>query len=103
MAKQALQPWHLLLTIMTGIVNREQQRAIDYLRTENQFLREKIGKKRIILDDDQRKRLAVKGKVLGRKALDNMATIVTPDTIMRWHRKLVVAKWDYTSRRKSLG
>jgi len=96
MANPVLQPWHLLLTIMAGIVNREQQRAIDYLRTENQVLREKIGKKRIILDDDQRKRLAVKGKVLGRKALENIATIVTPDTIMRWHRMPVAAKWDYT-------
>jgi hypothetical protein len=45
MAKPILQPWHLLLTILAGIVNREQQRAIDYLRTENQVLREKIGKK----------------------------------------------------------
>jgi putative transposase len=69
MAKPILQPWHLLLTILAGIVNREQQRAIDYLRTENQVLREKIGKKRIILDDDQRRRLAVKGKVLGRTGL----------------------------------
>ena len=103
MAKPILQPWHLLLTILAGIVNREQQRAIDYLRTENQVLREKIGKKRIILDDDQRRRLAVKGKVLGRKALDNIATIVTPDTIMRWHRMLVAAKWDYSSRRQSAG
>jgi hypothetical protein len=103
MAKPILQPWHLLLTILAGIVNREQQRAIDYLRTENQVLREKIGKKKIILDDDQRRRLAVKGKVLGRKALDNIATIVTPDNIMRWHRMLVAAKWDYSSRRQSAG
>ena len=61
MANHVLQPRHLLLTILAGMVNREQQRAIDYLRTENQVLREKIGKKRIILNDDQRKRLAVKG------------------------------------------
>jgi hypothetical protein len=59
MANHVLQPWHLLLTILAGIVNREQQRAIDYLRTENQVLREKIGKKRILLDDDQRRRLSV--------------------------------------------
>ena len=85
------------------MVNREQQRAIDYLRTENQVLREKIGKKRIMLNDDQRRRLAVKGKLLGRKALEDIATIVTPDTIMRWHRKLVAAKWDYSHRRKTLG
>jgi len=50
-------------------------------------LREKLGKKRIMLNNDQRRRLAVQDKYLGRKALDGIATIVTPDTIMRWHRQ----------------
>ena len=45
-----------------------------------------VAEKRILLDDDQRCRLAVKGKVLGRKALRDITTIVTPDTILRWHR-----------------
>jgi peptidase E len=63
------QPWHLLVTILAGVVNQEQQRVIEYLRTENQVLREKLGKKRILLNDDQRRRLAVKGKLLGRKML----------------------------------
>ena len=103
MKNTTLHPWHLMVAILAGIVNREQQRTIDYLRTENQILREKIGKKRIMLNDDQRRRLAVKGKYLGRKALSNIATIVTPDTIMRWHRTLVAAKWDTTDRRKSPG
>ena len=103
MANVILQPWHLFVTIMAGMVNREQQQAIEYLRTENQVLREKLGKKRIMLNDDQRRRLAVKGKILGRKALESIATIVTPDTIMRWHRTLVAAKWDYSERRKAVG
>lgn len=103
MTNTILQPWHLLVTIMAGMVNREQQQTIEYLRTENQVLREKIGKKRIMLNDDQRRRLAVKGKILGRKALENIATIVTPDTILRWHRQLIAAKWDYSKRRKSVG
>ena len=51
-----------------GMVNREQQRIIEYLRTENQILREKLGKKRILLNDDLRRRLAAKGKILGRNA-----------------------------------
>jgi hypothetical protein len=50
-------------------VNRKQQDVIDYLKTENEVLREKLGKKRILLTNDQRRRLAIKGKVLGRKAL----------------------------------
>ena len=103
MGNHILQSWHLMVTVLASLVNREQQKTIEYLRTENQVLREKIGKKRIMLNDDQRRRLAVKGKALGRKALEDIATIVTPDTIMRWHRKLVAAKWDYSDRRKTLG
>ena len=92
--------WQLFLFILVGWVHRQQQQAIEYLRTENQVLKEKIGKKRILLNDNQRRRLAVKGKVLGRKALQQVATIVTPDTILRWHRTLVAKKWDYSNRRK---
>jgi transposase InsO family protein len=66
-------------------------------------LKEKLGKKRILLTDDQRRRLAVKGKILGRKALRELTTIVTPDTILRWHRQLVAKKWDYSEKRKSVG
>ena len=98
-----LQPWQILLFTFAGWVNRQQQQAIEYLRTENQILKEKLGKKRILLNDNQRRRLAVKGKVLGRKALQQVATIVTPDTILRWHRQLVAMKWDFSKRRKSVG
>ncbi len=45
----------------------------------------------------------VKGKVLGRKALSELTTIVTPDTILRWHRQLVAQKWDYSDRKKKPG
>lgn len=67
---------------------------------ENHVLREKLGKTRRLLTDDQRRRLAVKGKELGRKGLDGVATLVTPDTILRWHRELVAKKWDYSCRRR---
>jgi transposase len=103
MSTFVLQPWHLLITVLAGVMNQEQQRVIDYLRTENHVLKEKIGKKRILLTDDQRRRLAVKGKLLGRKMLFNVATVVTPDTILKWHRQLVAAKWDYSQRRKESG
>jgi putative transposase len=55
-------------------------------------LREKLVKKRILLNDGQRRWLAVKGKVLGRKLLRWLGTIVTPDTILRWYRELVAKK-----------
>ena len=95
-----LHPWQLLLVILAGWLNREQQAVVEYLRTDNQILKEIHGKKRILLNDDQRRRLAVKGKLLGRKGLQQIATIVTPDTILRWHRQLVAAKWDYNDRSK---
>jgi hypothetical protein len=75
-----LQPWQLFFLIVAGWINRQQQQVIEYLRTENQVLREKLGKRRILLDDDQRRRLAVKGKILGRKLLAQVGTLVTPDT-----------------------
>ena len=59
------------------------------------MLKEKLGKKRILLSNDQRRRLAVKGKVLGRKRLEQIGTLFTPDTILRWHRFLVARKWDH--------
>lgn len=96
-----LQPWQLYLVILAGWINRQQQEVIEYLRTENQVLKEKFGKKRIMLSDDQRRRLAVKGKILGRKRLEEVGTLFTPDTILRWHRQLVALKWDYSDRRKA--
>ena len=95
-----LQPWLVLFAGFSGWVNRQQQQVIDFLLTENQVWREKFGKRRILLTDDQRRRLAVKGKVLGRKLLEEVATLVTPDTILRWHRLLVAKKWDYSQRRR---
>jgi putative transposase len=75
-----LQPWQLLLAILAGWSNRQQQEIIEYLRTENQILKEKLGNRWILLTDDQRRRLACKGKVLGRKVLESVGTLFTPDT-----------------------
>jgi len=101
--KAQFQPWQLLLLVLAGWINRRQQDAIEYLLTENRVLREKLGKNRILLNDDQRKRLAVKGKILGRKLLEQVAGIVTPDTILRWHRELVAPHWNYSGRRRNVG
>ena len=95
-----LQPWQLLLVILSGWVNRHQQQMIDFYVSQTKMLLESQGKKRILLNDDQRRLLAVKGKALGRKVLTELTTIVTPDTILRWHRELVAQKWDYSDRRK---
>ena len=95
-----LQPWQLLLIVLASWVNRQQQEMIEYLQTENRVLIEKFGKRRILLSDDQRRRLAVKGQILGRKRLEEVSTLFTPDTMMRWHRTLVAKKWDSSDRRE---
>ncbi|MCP4570448.1 MAG: helix-turn-helix domain-containing protein, partial [FCB group bacterium] len=88
----------LILTV-SGWLNRRQQYAIDYLKEENRVLREKLGPKRIRFTDKERRRLAIKAKVLGRKALGEIACIVTPDTLLRWYRQLVAQKYDGSKRR----
>ncbi len=98
-----LQPWQFLFVILVGWVQREQQKTILFYQAQLEALMKAQGKKRLLLTDDQRRLLAVKGKSLGRKALMELTTIVTPDTILRWHRKLVAQKWNYSERRKSVG
>ncbi|MAG57662.1 MAG: hypothetical protein CMJ83_15335, partial [Planctomycetes bacterium] len=62
-----------LLSCLAGWLNREQQKVLDYLREENRVLREQIGSSRLRLDDDQRGRLAAKGKEIGRRLLGEVA------------------------------
>jgi len=98
-----LQPWHLLLAALLGSVTQRQQRIIEFQNAQIEALLNKLGKKRVLLTDDQRRILAVKAKSIGRRALQELTTIVTPDTILRWHRQLVAKKWDYSDKRKSVG
>ena len=101
--KVLLHPWQLLLLVLAGWVNRRQRDVIEYLLVENRVLRQKLGKRRILLNEEQRRRLAVKGKILGRKMLEQVAGIVTPETILRWHRELVARHWDTSKRRQRAG
>jgi hypothetical protein len=91
-----------LPVVFGGWVNRSQRDVIAHLKEENRVLcelNEKLGNRRLRLTDEQRRRLAVKGKALGRRALCEVAAIVTPDTILRWYRKLVAKKYDGSKRR----
>src|SRR5215471_14792432 len=93
-------PLAFLCLLFSGWVNRQQQAVIDYLLEENRVLRAAQGSRRLRLTDDQRRRLAVKGKVLGRRGLTGIAGIVTPDTILRWYRTLVAHKYDGSQTRR---
>jgi transposase InsO family protein len=88
-----------LLFTFAGWVNRHQQAVIEYLQAENQALREQLGNKRIRWTDAQRRRLAEKAKAIGRAALQKLGTVVTPDTLLRWYRNLVAAKYDGSKQR----
>src|ERR1700694_643280 len=89
----------LLLMMFAGWVSRHQLRIIEYLKEENRVLKERLGDRPIHFTDAERRRLPRKAKVLGRKVLRQLETLVTPDTLMRWYRELVSSKWDYSHRR----
>jgi transposase InsO family protein len=94
--------WKQLLAYITGSVDQELLLRNEYLVTENRLLRQQITG-RIQLSDAERKTLAEIGKRLGKQALADVATIVKPDTILAWHRKLVAQKFDGSRQRRSPG
>jgi len=87
-----IQPFHLLVIALAGWLNRHQQEIIDYLIEENRVLKEQLEGQRLRFTDEQRIRLAVKAKVVGRRLLDELETLVTPDTLLTWHCKLIAQK-----------
>jgi hypothetical protein len=89
----------MTLVALAGWVNEQQLAVIEYLKEENRVLREQVGRRRLRFTDDQRRRLAAKGQALGRRVLRELGTIVTPDTILRWYRRLVARKYDESGKR----
>ena len=95
----SLDPFRFVLIALSGWMNHQQLELIHYLREENRVLREQLGGKRLRFHDDQRRRLAAKAKGLGRKLLQEVATIVTPETLLAWHRRLIAQKYDGSRQR----
>jgi len=85
---RVLDPIQFVMIAVAGWMNQRQLQTIEYLREENQVLREQLGSRRLGFNDDERRHLAARAKGLGRKLLWEVATLVTPDTLLAWHRKL---------------
>ncbi len=90
----------LLLLMLASLVSRDQVAIIDYLREENRVLRELLGDRRLPLIDAQRRRLAIRAKDIPRARLLELGPLVTPDTLLRWFRRLVAAKYDSSAQRR---
>jgi putative transposase len=95
----AIGSYHFIVAIVAAWLTREQASVIEYLQEENKVLREQLGGKRLRFTNAQRRRLARKGKLVGRRGLRELGCIVTPETILRWYRQLVAAKYDGSKRR----
>ena len=92
-------PLQYLIASLALRPNRQQQEVVDYLKAENRLLKVKLGDRKIHFTDAERRRLAIRAKAIGRKVLSQLETLVTPDTLLRWHRELVAQKWNFVHRR----
>jgi len=92
-------PFQFLIVALAGWINQHQCDVIAYLQTENRVLREQLGPRRLRFTDHQRIRLAAKAKHLRRPVLREIGSIVSPDTLLAWHRHLIARKYDGHLRR----
>jgi putative transposase len=92
--------FNLLVVCLAGWLTLQQNDIIDFLMEENRTLHELLGEKQLRLNNQQRRRLAAKAKPIARNVLDRICSLVTPDTLRRWHRSLIAKKYDGTLVRK---
>jgi putative transposase len=94
---------HVLIAMVAGWLQRHQQQVITYLLAENRVLKAHLGSRRLRLTDTERRRLAVLAHPLGRQRLKEIATLVTPETLLRWYQRLIAQKFDGSPQRRPLG
>src|SRR5712691_7977907 len=94
---------HVLIVMVAGWVQRHQQQVISYLIEENRVLKAQLGGRSLRLSDTERRRLAALAHPLGRKRLKEIAALATPDTLLRWYKRLIAQKFDGSTRRTQLG
>src|SRR5712691_7508665 len=94
---------HVLIAMVAGWLQRHQQQVITYLIEENRVLKAQLGGRRLRLTDSERRRLAALAYPLGRKRLKELATLATPETLLRWYRRLIAQKFDGSTQRRQWG
>ena len=94
---------HVLIAMVAGWLQRHQHQLITYLLEENRVLKAQLGGRRWRLTDTERRRLATRAHPLGRQRLKEVATLVTPDTLLRWYKRLIAQKFDGSQPRRPLG
>src|SRR5919198_1191455 len=94
---------HVLIAMVAGWIQRHQQQVITYLHEENRVLKAQLGGRRLRLTDTERRRLAALAHPLGRKRLKDVASLATPDTLLRWYKRLIAQKFDGSKQRHQLG
>src|ERR1035437_838370 len=99
--RAVLDPFRFMVVAVAGWMNEHQRQVIEYLVEENRVLRKQLGGRRLRFNDDQGRRLAAQGQQVGRKLLSQIATIVTPETLLTWHQKLIARKYDGSANRLS--
>ncbi len=87
------------MLVVSGWVHRHQLVVIEYLQSENRLLKERLKGRQLRFTDAETALLARKAKLVGRRTLLTLDTVVTPDTLLRWHRKFVAQKWNFVHRR----
>jgi transposase InsO family protein len=93
----------VLIAMMAGWINRPQQQVITYLKEENRVLKARLPAGRLRLSATERRRLAALAYPLRRQQLHDLATIVTPDTLLRWYKRLIARKFDGSTQRRQVG
>src|SRR5919109_952221 len=94
---------HILIAMVAGWIQRHQQQVITYLHEEDRVLKAHLGGRRLRLTDTERRRLAALAHPLGRKRLKELATLVTPETLLCWYRRLIAQKFDGSQQQRPLG
>ena len=93
---------HVLIAMVAGWINRHQQHVIAYLHEENRVLKAHLGGRRLRLTDTDR-RLAALAYPLGHQRLKEVATLATPEALLRWYKRLIAQKFDGSTRRTQRG